>query len=36
MHYRNKRNKTCRFTELYKSGALGVWTACGETAAKGE
>ena len=39
MHYRNSATKACGYAVLYGYGAFGarefgVWTACGETAAK--
>jgi hypothetical protein len=39
MHYRNSATKTCGYAVLHTYGAFGdgefgVWTACGETAAK--
>ena len=34
MHYGNKKDKTCRFAAIYKSGVYGEWTACEKPAAK--
>jgi hypothetical protein len=36
MHYRSKEAQTCGYAVVYEYGALGVWTACGEPAAKGK
>jgi hypothetical protein len=36
MHYLNKETQTCGYASVYRSGVFGVWTACGETVAKGE
>jgi hypothetical protein len=36
MHYRRRATETCGYSALSPSGAFGVWTACGETAAKGD
>ena len=33
MHYRRQTTKTCGYAVLYKSGALGEWTACEKPAA---
>jgi hypothetical protein len=34
LHYRRKETKTCGYANAYRTGVLGVWTAC--AAEKGE
>jgi ssDNA-binding Zn-finger/Zn-ribbon topoisomerase 1 len=36
LHYRSKRAKACGYAVVHRYGEFGKWTACGETAAKGE
>ena len=36
MHCRNQATKTCGWALLNSQQSLGMWFACGETAAKGE
>ena len=36
LHYRTKETRTCGYAVLYTWGVFGEWTACAETAAKGE
>ena len=36
MHYLNKETQTCGYAPVYRSGAFGVWTACGEKPAAKE
>jgi hypothetical protein len=36
LHYRNKETQTCGYAVIYNYGPLGMWTPCGEPAAKGK